>query len=89
MVWTIEISKTAVKQLKKLDKPTQKRILKFLNEKIDQQDNPMSHGKALKGNKSDLWRYRVGDYRIICHFEKEKYVVLALAIGHRKSIYKT
>ncbi len=83
----IEISQTAVRQLKKLDKVVQKRILSFLR-KLGQSNQPRIQGKALKGDKSTLWRYRVNDYRLICHIIDETVTVLVLAIGHRKDIYK-
>ena len=87
MVWTIEVSNTAVKQLKKLDRNIKIRIISFLK-KIETTDNPRSQGKALKGKQGELWRYRMGDYRIICKIEDKKVSVLVLAIGHRKEVYK-
>ena len=88
MAWIVEFSKTAVKQLKKIDKHEQKKIINFLREKIENQSNPKLHGKSLTGDKSDLWRYRVGDYRIICKLENKALIILVLTIGHRKNIYK-
>jgi len=88
LAWTVEFSKTAVKQLKKIDKHEQKKIINFLKEKIENQSTPTLHGKSLKGDKSDLWRYRVGDYRIICQLENKELMVLVLTVGHRKNIYK-
>lgn len=88
MAWTINISDIAEKQIKKLDKSTQKRILDYLNDRLEGCKNPHHFGEPLKGNKSGLWRYRVGDYRIICEIQEEKITVLVLAVGHRREVYK-
>lgn len=89
MGWTIEFTKQAEKQLKKLDKQTAIRILKVLHERIIPLENPRALGKALQGQQlSDYWRYRVGDYRIIVKIEDDKLIILVLSIGHRSSIYK-
>ncbi len=87
MAWTIEVANTAVKQLKKLDRNIKIRIVSFLK-KIETADNPRSQGKALRGTQGELWRYRVGDYRVICKIEDKKVTILVLAIGHRKEVYK-
>lgn len=88
MGWTIKVSKVAAKQLKKFDKPAQKQIFNFLSSKVEGITNPRSHGKALKGQQGELWRYRTGDYRIICRLEDQEITVLVLAVAHRKNIYK-
>ncbi len=87
MAWKVEIGDQAEKQLKKLDRTAQKRILDYLAERIEGCKSPRHFGEPLKGNKAGYWRYRVGDYRIICEIQDQKLVVLALAIGHRKEIY--
>jgi mRNA interferase RelE/StbE len=88
LAWTIRFSSGAKKALTKLDKPTARRILTFLSEKLGSAANPREYGKALKGELSDLWRYRVGDYRIICTIEDEQIEILVLRIAHRKEVYK-
>ena len=88
MAWTIKFNDIAESQFKKLDPPIKKRIINYLNERIEGCKNPRHFGESLKGNKSGLWRYRVGDYRIICEIKDHELVVLALNIGHRKIIYK-
>lgn len=88
MAWKIAITKTATKQLEKLDSVMQKRIISFLKEKIEASNNPRQFGKALQGNKHRLWRYRVGDYRLICNIEDKAITVLVLAVGHRKEVYR-
>jgi mRNA interferase RelE/StbE len=63
-------------------------ILRYLRERIANCDDPRRFGKALSHNKADLWRYRVGDYRIICEIQDRKLVVLVIAVGHRREIYE-
>lgn len=87
MAWTIEIGTFAEKQLRKLDRPVQKRLINWLDDRINGCKNPRHFGEQLRGDLAGLWRYRVGDYRIICEIQEEKLVVLALAIGHRREIY--
>lgn len=69
MAWRIELSETANKQLAKLDKTEARRITKFLRERLVASDNPRIVGKALSGPLGGLWRYRVGDYRLICEIQ--------------------
>ncbi len=88
MAWTVEIDRFAEKQLHKLDRSVQKRLLDWLAERIEGCKNPRHFGEPLRGNRSGLWRYRVGDYRIICKIEDEKLIVIALAVGHRRKIYR-
>ena len=86
MAWTIEYSAKAVKELKKIDKKAASTIIDYLND-IAQQEDPRSKGKALKGDKRQYWRYRVGNYRILCSIEDEELVILATHLGHRKDVY--
>ena len=89
MAWKIEFSEPADRELNKLDPQNSQRILKFLLERVAKLDDPRSIGKALQGPRfGELWRYRVGDFRIICKIEDEKLVVLVIRIGHRKNIYR-
>ena len=82
----IEYTETSRKQLTKLDKTMQKRILDYMDE-VGQLDNPRSRGKALVDNMRGLWRYRVGDYRVICEIQDSKIIISVLKIGHRTNIY--
>ena len=82
----IEYTETARKQLKKLDKTMQKRILDYMDE-VALLENPRSGGKALVENMRGLWRYRVGDYRVICEIQEARIIIYVLKIGHRKNIY--
>ena len=88
MVWTIEITRTAEKQMKKLDRVAQKLIIRFLRERLKPAENPRQWGKPLRGEKRGLWRYRVGDYRLICDIQDERITVLVLEVGHRKDVYR-
>lgn len=87
-MYRLELSKKAVNDLKKMDRPVALMLSKKMKDKIDGIENPRSFGKALSGNKKGLWRYRIGNYRIICHIEDFKLIVLALELGHRKNIYE-
>lgn len=78
---------TAKKKFLKLDKTVQLQIQNFIFRLQDLQD-PRSTGKALKGSLSGLWRYRVGDYRLICDIEDQKILITVLRVGHRSEIYK-
>jgi mRNA interferase RelE/StbE len=88
LAWTVEISDIAERQIKKLDFPIQKRVLDWLNERIEGCKNPRHFGEPLKGEYSGFWRYRIGDFRIICDIQDSILVVLVLTIGHRRRIYK-
>lgn len=86
--WTVRISRTAEKQLQKLGRKAQETIVRFLRDRVESADNPRQWGKPLRGEKRGLWRYRVGDYRIVCDIQDDEVVVLVLAIGHRKDVYR-
>ena len=88
MAWTVEIADFAGRQLRKLDRPVRDRILDYLHERIEGCKNPRHFGEPLKGGKAGLWRYRVGDYRIICELRDDVLVVLALAVGYRREVYR-
>jgi len=86
--WTIEITRTAEKQIKRLDRPGQQSIVRFLRDRLQPADNPRQWGKPLHGDQGGLWRYRIGDYRLICDIRDEKITVLVLRVGHRKDVYR-
>ncbi|WJJ92975.1 type II toxin-antitoxin system RelE family toxin [Neopusillimonas aromaticivorans] len=88
MVWTIEYTETAKGQLRKLDKQTARRIVDYMDERIAGLDNPRSTGKALTGPLGGLWRYRVGDCRIICDIQDGELRVLVVQVGNRSAIYQ-
>ena len=88
MDWTIEYTQTARKQLQKLDKSVARRILDFLDDRVAKQSDPRRLGKALSGPLGNLWRYRIGDYRLICDIDDKAVCVLVLRVGHRREIYR-
>lgn len=88
MVWTIKFDVATEKELRRIDKPIQKRIRIFLLERIAALDNPRSKGEALSGPLGNYWKYRVGDYRIICDIQDNIITILVLAIGDRKEVYR-
>ncbi|ERS43873.1 MULTISPECIES: type II toxin-antitoxin system RelE/ParE family toxin [Corynebacterium] len=86
MAWSIEFTPRAAKSFRKLDKPVQKQISKFLRE-VAELDDPRVRGKGLVADKSGLWRWRVGDYRVIVSILDEAVVVNVIDVGHRRNIY--
>ena len=89
MIWKVEWDDRARKELRKLDFPIHKEILNYLLARIEGSKNPRLFGQSLSGNKVGLWRYRVGNYRLICRFEDQTLVVFVVGIGHRKEVYET
>jgi mRNA interferase RelE/StbE len=88
VAWTIEYAESVQKTVRKLDAQGRQRIRVFLEERVAKLDDPRSTGKALSGSLAGLWRYRVGDYRIIARIEDDRLVVLVVGIGHRKEVYR-
>ena len=84
MKYKILFTDKAKKQLKKLDKHISALIIGWLEKNIENTENPRVHGKGWVENKSGQWRYRIGDYRVICEIQDENVIVLVLEIGHRK-----
>ncbi len=89
LVWQVEFDPDALKDLRKLDKPIQVRLVGFLRTRIANQPNPCDLGEALSGQKlGTYWKYRVGDWRIICDIQDHRIVVRVLRIGNRREIYR-
>ena len=88
MGWQIELTDAAVKQLKKMGHTEAKRIRDYLRERVQPLDDPRQLGKPLQGQMSELWRYRVGDYRLIAQIEDERVCVLVVRIGHGREVYR-
>jgi mRNA interferase RelE/StbE len=89
LAWRVELDDGARRDLEKLDKPIALRITRFLRERVGQLDDPRSIGDALKGSRlGDFWRYRFGDYRIICDLQNQRLLVLVLRVGHQREIYR-
>lgn len=88
MKYEVKYTKKAIKQLKKMDKHIASFIISYIEENLVDCENPRSIGKALQGNLSDKWRYRVGSYRILAKILDDVVIVVVVEIGHRKDIYK-
>jgi mRNA interferase RelE/StbE len=89
LAWLIKLSRTAEKQLEKLDKPVAQRIYDFLEERVAVLDDPRSIGEALTGSRfGELWKYRQGDYRIVVSIEDGLVQILVVKVGHRREIYR-
>ena len=88
MLWQLGFHKRAQKQMHQLPKQAQKRITDFFETRVLSLHDPLVLAKSLAGDMAGLWRFRVGEYRIITTIDKGKMIILALEIGHRKEIYK-
>lgn len=88
MAWTIEYADTARRQLRKLDKTAARRIVEFTDQRVTRGEDPRNVEKALKGSLGDLWRYRVGDFRVLCDIQDGVLTVLVLQIGNRRDVYR-
>ncbi|MEY3930464.1 MAG: hypothetical protein RLZZ516_2174 [Cyanobacteriota bacterium] len=87
MGWTVELSSGAERQLRKLDPDTARRLGNYLRTLVAETSDPRERGKALTGPMTGLWRYRVGDYRLVCELIDQRLVVLVVRLGHRSRIY--
>ena len=89
MSWTIEYDILVQKKIRKLDPQTRARIRSFLHERVAHLSDPRLTGAALQGSElGSYWRYRVGDYRIICDIQDRKLIVLVVDLGHRGDVYR-
>ena len=87
MAWTTEFERDAAKEFRKLDRAAQRQIRDYLR-RLEQEEDPRWRGRALTGNLAGLWRYRVGDFRLLCKLEDERLVVLVVRVGHRRLVYE-
>lgn len=89
MAWRIEFDPDSAKELRKLDRPVQQRLLGFLRLRVAPLEDPRSIGEALAGARLvSFWKYRVGDWRLICDLQDERIVVRVLRVGHRREAYR-
>lgn len=84
MSYRIVFTKKVKKELKRLDNHTASLIFGWIEKNLQGCKNPRSHGKGLTANRSGQWRYRIGDYRLICLIKDDELVILALSVGHRR-----
>lgn len=87
-MYKVEISEKALKNLKQLDKSIARMLLAWIEKHLEGTDNPRIHGNGLSHDKKGIWRYRVGNYRILANIKDDRLVILLIDFGHRKDIYK-
>jgi mRNA interferase RelE/StbE len=87
MNWVYRFDERALKELRKLGKQAQRDIISYLDERIAAEEDPRRFGKGLKSDLAGLWRYRVGDYRIVCQIQDGELLVLVVTVGHRRDVY--
>jgi len=85
---TIKYTDTALAMLRMLDKQAAKRIIDFMDQRVAALEDPPDNGKALTGPLGGFWRYRVGDYRIICDIHDDELIILVVKIGNRRDVYR-
>ena len=88
MKYDVELSERFKKEFRKLDMYTQKMIRAWINKNLVDCTDPRQHGKGLTSNRKGQWRYRIGDYRLICEIHDNELVILALTVGHRRAVYE-
>ena len=87
MSWAYNFDERALRELQKLDRQAQKDIIAYLDQRIATKDPPRRFGKPLRAELAGLWRYRVGDYRLLCQIKDKILLVLVISVGHRKNVY--
>jgi mRNA interferase RelE/StbE len=88
VLWRIEFDRDAVRDLRKLDVQAQRLILRYLRERIATEEDPRRFGHALTRELKGLWRYRVGNFRVVASIEDGRFVVLVVTVGHRREVYE-
>ncbi len=88
MAWILEYSDIAERSLRAMDAATVQRIRTYMREKVAVLENPRAVGKALSGTLRGRWRYRVGDYRIVCDIQDRRIHILVVGVGHRRDVYR-
>ena len=88
MAWRIEFLPAAEKELAKLGRAEAKRILQTLKTRIAPLDDPRKLGSALSGELGGLWRWRIGDYRVVARIEDDRITILVVRVAHRREVYR-
>ena len=88
MAWRIEFLPAAEKELAKLGRSEAKRIIETLKTRIAPLDDPRRLGSALSGQLGGLWRWRIGDYRVVARIEDERITILVVRVAHRREVYR-
>jgi len=86
--WKIEFTPTAVRELAALDKPIQKRVVEFLEHRVAKSDDPRTLAGSMSGRFAGLWRFRVGDYSVICDIKDDLLLIVVIHLGHRRDVYR-
>lgn len=89
MTYSVETTARFDKEFKKLDRYTQRMLKSWIEKNLVGCSDPRLHGKGLMANRVGQWRYRIGDYRLICQIDDGKLVILALSVGHRREVYES
>lgn len=88
MKYSVETTARFDREFRKLDRYTQRMLKAWIDKNLVDCENPRQHGKSLSGNLSGRWRYRIGDYRLICQINDNQLIILAMSVGHRREIYE-
>lgn len=88
MTWSVEWDERARRELRRLDRAVQHAILRYFSRRIQTDVDPRRFGRPLRHSRAGLWRYRIGTYRVICRIEDQRLIVLVLAVGHRREVYR-
>jgi mRNA interferase RelE/StbE len=86
--WRVEFDPDGLEDLRRLDRSVQRSVLKYVRERLATPEDPRRFGKPLSGGLKNLWRYRVGDFRLVCDIREDQLAVLILRIGHRRNVYE-
>lgn len=87
-MYSVETTVRFDREFRKLDRYTQRMIKAWIEKNLVRCEDPRIHGKGLTANRSGQWRYRIGDYRLICEIQDEELIILALTVGHRRKVYE-
>lgn len=87
MTYHVELTSAAIRQLRKMDRFDAKLILNWIERNLEGCSDPRAHGKGLTSNRSDEWRYRVGNYRILALIKDDRLVIEVFTVGHRRDVY--
>jgi mRNA interferase RelE/StbE len=87
-MYRVKITEKALKSLRNLDKQSARMIIAWIEKNLEGTKDPRAKGKGLSHDKKGIWRYRVGNYRILTNIKDDELIILLIEFGHRKDIYK-
>ena len=87
-MYRVKISEKAIKSLKNIDKQIARMIIAWIEKNLERSNDPRKKGKGLFRDIKEIWRYRVGNYRILANIRDDELILLVIEFGHRKDIYK-